>query len=148
MAWRTLLRAVVMSVAVGVFMAAVGAFGSGAAPAPIRFAYWIGVMLIGSFGFWGVANLIGEARFARRPLIMSAVQVAVATPPMTVLVWLATAWAFRFAPTSHQLIWFFPPVLLVSVAMTALSYFVYRPTGQTHAAPAALRRRDSWSGCR
>jgi DNA-binding LytR/AlgR family response regulator len=131
---RTLARAALMSVAVGAFMAAVGAFGSGDAPAASRYAYWIGVMVVGAVGYWGVSNLIGEARFASRPLAMSALMVALATPPMTVFVWLTTAWTFGFLATLHGLIWFFAPVLLVSVAMTTLSYFVHRQATWTHAA--------------
>lgn len=116
-------------------MAAVGAFGSGGAPAAVRFAYWIGVMLVGAVGYWGVSSLIGEARFARRPFAMSTLLVALATPPMTVIVWLTTSWTFGFPATGRGLTWFMTPVLLVSVAMTVLSYFVHRQPGRTHATP-------------
>jgi hypothetical protein len=134
-ALRMLLRAVVLAAFAGAFMAAVGAFGSGAAPAAVRFSYWIGVMLIGAVGGWAIAALIGEERFERRPWTMAALMVLLTAPWMTLVVWYVTARVFGFTPTLGALLWFIPPVFLVSVAMVALSRLVYQRNVVTHAAP-------------
>lgn len=130
-----LARSIALAVAAGVFMAAVGAFGSGEAPAPLRFGYWIGVMLVGAVGGWGMAALIGEERFARRPWAMGALMVLLTTPWMTVVVWYATVRVFGFSPTLRGLLWFFPPVLLVAAAMVTLSALIRVRPAITHAAP-------------
>jgi DNA-binding LytR/AlgR family response regulator len=130
-----LLRGSTLAAVAGAFMAAVGAFGTGVAPAPLRFAYWIGVMLIGAVGGWAIAMLIGEARFRRRPWAMALLMLALTAPPMTVVVWYATARVYGFHPTLKALLWFFPPVLLVAAAMVVLNRFIHRPTTITHAAP-------------
>jgi DNA-binding LytR/AlgR family response regulator len=132
---RMLVRGLVLAAAAGAFMAAVGAFGSGVGPAPVRFGYWIGVMLVGAVGGWAIAMLIGEARFRRRPWLTSALMVLLTAPWMTVVVWYATAKVYGAAPTLQALAWFVPPVLLVSIAMVVLSRFVHRGPAITHAAP-------------
>jgi DNA-binding LytR/AlgR family response regulator len=129
-----LLRAAILAVVVGAFMAATGAFGSGAAPPLVRFGYWMSVMLVGAVGGWGLARLIGEDRFKRRPLAMSALMAVLTTPPMTVFVWFTTALAYGVPLQLRVLPWFIPPVLIVAVAMTALSYLIHRGPGRTHAA--------------
>jgi hypothetical protein len=135
-ALRMLLRGSVLAVVAGAFMAAVGAFGTGAAPAPARFAYWIGVMLVGAVGGWAIAVLIGEDRFKRRPWVTAALMVALTFPWMTVVVWYATAKVYGFHATLRSLLWFVPPVFLVSVAMVILSRFVHGGAlTVTHAAP-------------
>ena len=43
-------KGLAIAVAAGVFMASVGAFGTGEAPVAVRYLYWITVMLAGASG--------------------------------------------------------------------------------------------------
>jgi hypothetical protein len=135
MALRMLARSTGLAVVFGLFMAAAGAFGSGVAPAPVRYGYWVGMMAVGAVGGWATSALIGEERFRRRPWSMGVVRVLLTAPWMTFLAWYVTAKVFGLPPDMSELAWFFPPVLLVSGAMVVLGRLIFRSPAVTHAAP-------------
>ncbi|NEX92706.1 LytTR family DNA-binding domain-containing protein [Caulobacter sp. 17J65-9] len=127
------LRGVGIAAAAGLFMGLAGAFGSDAAPLPLRLAYWVGMMVVG--GVWGhVAAGFVQRRgwFGDRVWLQAALMIAVMTPPLTVSVWLATAWTFGAPLQLAALPWFFPPVLMVAAVMTGVNLLA----GRTHAGPA------------
>lgn len=133
---RESLRGFAASAAAGVFLALIGAFGTDAAPLPLRLAYWTGLCLAGAVvGTW-VANFIGrEGRADAHPWLYGALTVAGVTLPFTAVVWLVSDLVFRGAPHLENLTFYFWPVFIVTVAMTALNFLVQRRPIETHAAP-------------
>ena len=140
--WAPYLRPLAIAAAAGVFMAYVGAFGSGAAPLAQRLGYWMSTMVL--------ASVVGAALFIpayrrgwleQRPLAGGVVVALVMALPLTVLVWFLSA---RFFPTPtaadlRSIPAYFPPVLLVSIVMTAINVLAAdraaRRHQTTHAAP-------------
>src|SRR3546814_877144 len=88
------LRGLALSLAAAAFMTIVGAFGSLQAPIPLRFAYWLGLMVMG--WLWG-ALVVGPV-FARGRLRPVWAQIAVAAlalaVPFSLVVGLASAVVF------------------------------------------------------
>ena len=131
-----------IAAAAGLFMAYVGAFGTGAAPLGPRIGYWLTTMVSASaIGF--ALYYPAEARgwLERRPGLGIGLLALVMAIPLTVLVWLMTALFFpqMMSLDPGLLIADFPPVLLISAVMTAINYLVATRTPQshpTHAAPA------------
>ncbi len=137
------LRALAIAAIAAVFLAYAGAFGSGAAPLGPRLAYWLATM-VGS-------SVVGVALFAvaerrrwmdERPRAVTAGLALAMSLPITVIVWLNMALFFSAgAPLNPGgLVYIYPPVLLVSVLMTALNYLAMvrappAPAPETHAAP-------------
>lgn len=124
---RDWLRGLGISTAAGAFLALAGAFGSGEAPLPLRLAYWVGLMMVGAV--WGhVAGGRVERRgwLRGRPWAQAGLMIALIAPPLTVGVWLATALVFGFPLRLATLPGFFPPVLMVSAVMTAVSRLAAR----------------------
>jgi hypothetical protein len=132
------LRGLAIAGLAGVFMAAAGAFQTGEAPVVARFAYWIGVMLVGALGGVVVSALVERGGwFDDRPALQGSLIVVMLTAPLTLFIWLITAWAFRggrLDPVDIPM--FAGPVFIVTCAMTALNYFTQRAPTETHAGPA------------
>lgn len=140
------LRGLGIAAAAGLFLGLSGAFGSGAAPLPLRLAYWVGLMVIG--GVWGhaVAQFVERfGPFQDRPWRQAALMIGVMSPPLTVAVWLATALVFGFPLRPSSLPGFFPPVLMVAAVMTAVNLLAARrapapPASEPAGAPRFLDR--------
>jgi DNA-binding LytR/AlgR family response regulator len=134
----------VISVAAALFLAYAGAFGTAGAPLAARLGYWLTTMIL--------ANVVGAGLFIPayaygwledRPLAASLALAGVIALPLTVLVWFTTARFFPdAAPASPRALpLYFPPVLLVSAAMTTINVLAAdrakrRHAPATHAAPA------------
>ena len=131
------LRGLALAAAFGVFMAAVGAFGSNEAPVVIRYAYWITVMLVGALGGLVVSVLVDLGGwFDDRPVLQGALIVVTLTVPLTLLIWLITSFAFHDArPELGSLPYYVGPVFIVTCGMTALNYMAQKEPAETHAAP-------------
>jgi hypothetical protein len=130
------LRPMIIAAVAGLFMAAAGAFGTGAAPAPQRFAYWMTTMILSSVIGTGVFRpAYDRGWFERRPLVLAVAVSLVMAIPITLLVWFLGQQFFpRYMSTDpRQLPVLFQLVLLVSIIMTAVNYL---------AADAAMRRRQ------
>lgn len=116
-------RVFAVSVAAGLFLAFVGAFGTGAAPLPQRLAYWLTAMLsttlVGT-GVFAPAWLLGWVD--ARPLVATTILALVISLPVTVVVWALgplffpqyLSWKLETLPG------YILPVVLVSLAMTAI----------------------------
>ena len=95
------------------------------------------MMLIGSLT--GVGISIFTERFGlleERPWLQGGLIVLLLTPPLTVLVWLTTTAFFCDCGLPVARIpGVVVPVLVVTVAMTALNYLIQRKPEETHAAP-------------
>ena len=123
--------------ATGVFMALIGPFGSGEVALTVRLAYWIGLMAAGTV----LANLVARVAvrmdlFERQPWVWAVLVALVITPPQTVVVWAATGLAFTGPLNVNHLAGFIPAVLLIDLAMLALTVLSQRTPPETHADPA------------
>jgi DNA-binding LytR/AlgR family response regulator len=126
--------------ATGAFMALVGPLGTGDAPLTIRLAYWIGLMAAGTV----LANIVARVAvhmdlFERRPWLWALLVALVLTPPQTVVVWAASSLSFGDGLRLAALPGYCPPVLLVNLAMLAISVLTQRIPTQTHTAPEGAK---------
>ena len=132
-----LLRGLVICGLASLFLALSGAFESDALPFSTRLACWLAVMLAGTLVGGGIARRVfGSARFAARPWLACLVVTALITPPLTLIVWLASNTLFRGSWSLQSLVGPIGPVALVSVIMTAINYMADRRPRETHAGPA------------
>ena len=142
----TLARDAILLAATGLFLAALGPFGSMSNPLLVRFIYWPGVIVGG--GVIGIAvDELGGKRFAN-PWLRWAFSSVVMTPGVCVLVWFASRWAF--GPWQPRLlldlVW---QVFVISAAVMGVRQLIGRAQIQrpqpVDGAPAT---RPSASGCR
>lgn len=135
---RRHLRGLAIAAMAGVFLAAAGAFGTDDAPMGARFAYWIGVMLVGATAGIVVSVLVDRGGwFDDRPALQGMLIALTLSAPLTVFIWIISTGAFhrgQFEPAHMR--FFVGPVFIVTCAMTALNYFTQRTPPETHAAPA------------
>ena len=120
----------------GVFMALTGPFGTGQGSLWTRLAYWIGLMAAGTV----LANIVARVAvrmdlFERRPWLWALLVALVITPPQTVLVWAVSGLVSMGALRPDLLPGYLPPVLLITLAMLALTVLAQRDPPQTHATP-------------
>lgn len=142
-------RGVGVAVGAGVVLALTGAFGTNIVPLWLRFAYWVPLILVGAAWAHLCSRLTERVIDPdERPwLTVAALSVLTATP-VTALVWLVTGLVFEneIYPAG-RLVYFIGPVLIVTVAISAINVFLGRPAPvQTHAsaggaAPARFLER-------
>jgi DNA-binding LytR/AlgR family response regulator len=121
------LRGLIVAVAVGLFLAFSGAFGTIEAPFVLRLAYWLPLMTLGAV--WGAfvsGVLFGRDRWAPHPWIAAIAASVVMAAPFTLVVWLASNAVFGIAFDTNDLPGLFVPVLVVSLAMTSLNTLLER----------------------
>ena len=118
---KTLARDFVLLTAMGLFLAALGPFGSISSPMLVRLVYWPGVIVGG--GVIGVAvDELGGKRFAN-PWLRWAFSSIVMTPGVCVLVWFASRAAFGPAPMGllTDLVW---QVFVISAAVMGVRQLI------------------------
>jgi len=136
LAWRHW-RGLVIAAGAGVFMAVVGAFGSGEAPLGPRLAYWVTVMLTGGAAGVVVSELVDRGGwFDDRPALQGIVIAVTLTIPLTLIIWWESSVFFSRFISFSRLPYFLGPVFIVTCVMVALNYFTQRAPAETHAAPA------------
>ena len=123
-----------MIVATGLFMSLISPFGSGEGPLWARIGYWIGLMSAGTL----LANLVARVAvrmdlFERRPWLWALFVALAITPPQTIVVWAATGLTFGHGLRPALLLGFTPPVLLITLAMLAITVLSHQVPAQTHA---------------
>ncbi|HYE44190.1 MAG TPA: LytTR family DNA-binding domain-containing protein [Caulobacter sp.] len=132
------LRGAGLALLAGFFLAFTGAFGTDESPLGVRLAYWLGLILAGSAVGVAIGAFLDRVGWLEeRPWLQGAAIVLVMTPPLVLLVWLVTGLAFagwRLDP--GRIPDLLLPVLVVTVAVTALNYIVERRPQETHAQPA------------
>ncbi|MDP3655498.1 MAG: LytTR family DNA-binding domain-containing protein [Brevundimonas sp.] len=142
-------RGVGVAVGAGVVLALTGAFGTSIVPLWVRFAYWVPLILAGAVWAHLCSRLIERLVDPdERPWLTVAALSAATAGPVVVLVWLVTGLVFEgeIYPPS-RLVHFIGPVLVITVAISALNVFLGRPPPvQTHAgtggtAPARFLER-------
>lgn len=117
-AWRGLIIAVIA----GVFLSLVGAFGTGELPLGVRLAYWLGLAIFGALAAGPLIRPL-QHRIAEsgRPWLWGALMALGLSIPFTAIVWLVTSLAFGLGLNVARLPAFFPPVLLITAAITGLN---------------------------
>ncbi len=119
----------------GVFLALVGAFGTGDAPLGIRIAYWLVLCWSGAAAGAGVSALVQNSGLTeRRPFVGGVVITLGVALPGTVYVWAVSSLLFGQVPQAATLPRFFLPVLVITAAITALNFLTTRQPVETHAA--------------
>lgn len=129
-------RGLGVAVGAGVVLALTGAFGTSIVPLWVRFAYWVPLILAGAFWAHLCSRLIERVIDPdEQPWLTVVALSAAAAVPVTVMVWLVTGLIFEneIYPLD-RLVHFIGPVLVVTVAISAINVFLGRPaTVQTHA---------------
>lgn len=108
-------------VVAGLFMAAVGAFGTFMAPLSLRLPYWLVLMVGGgtvlSICEQAIRTRIRVCIFRVRPDVAAA---AVTAPVIAAFVWCVSIWTFSLPIRPWSLLRLIVPVLVVSGALVAL----------------------------
>jgi DNA-binding LytR/AlgR family response regulator len=132
-------RGVAVALGAGVVLALTGAFGTIEAPLWVRLAYWVPLILVGALWAHLCARLVERAVDPdERPWLTVAALSAATAAPVVLLVWLVTGPVFHGAiHPLDRIDDFIVPVLVVTIAISAVNVFLARPRPvQTHAAPA------------
>ena len=131
-------RGVGVAVGAGVVLALTGAFGTNIVPLWLRLAYWVPLILAGAVWATLCSRLIERVVDPdEKPWLTVAALSAATAGPVVVLVWLVTGLMFEneIYPLD-RLVHFIGPVLVVTVAISAINVFLGRPAPvQTHAGP-------------
>lgn len=126
-------RTLAVAVAAGVFLALIGALGTGDAPLVSRLIYWVGLSVLGAVIGWTIARLLGESMLGvQSPWLRGLVIVTVLTPIFMLLVWLLSG---RPALTARNIGSYLGVTLVMTSGMTALMMLAGRRAVLTHAAP-------------
>ena len=120
-------RVLAVAAAGGLFLAFVGAFGTGSAPIGRRLAYWLTTMILTTLtgtAIFAPAYLLGWVQ--TRPILKTSILALVVSLPVTVLVWALGPLFFpqQLSWDAKALLGYFPPVVLVAAAMTAIIHLV------------------------
>ena len=133
-------RGVGVAIGAAIVLALTGAFGTNIVPLWLRFAYWAPLILAGAV--WAhLCSRLTERLIDpdEQPWLTVAALSAATAGPVTIMVWLATGLFFeREIYPVDRLVHFIGPVLVVTVAISAVNVFLARPAPvQTHAHPGA-----------
>lgn len=123
-----------LAVSASIFLAGVGAFGSGDAPLVLRLSYWFLVMLSGATVLALVVDQFQERGWLEEEAWLKGAALALLISfPQTVMVWAATNWFFDDPWRPARTIGMYPQVLLVTAAYMILHLVLGRAPRRTHA---------------
>lgn len=131
---RDLIRNLAVCIAAGVFLALVGALGTDRVPMGTRLLFWVPVMIGGA----AIAHFVAMAavripRAGNNLWMFGALLAVMVAIPITLLVWAHSGWVLGTNIPPERLHMLYGPVLIISVAMTALIVVVSQPGRLTHA---------------
>ena len=130
---RTYWQSFAAAAAAGVFLAIVGAFGTGERSLFLRLIYWVPLVLAGTLaGFAVTLRLMRRPKIGENQVLLWAIVTLAVSVPGTLLVWAYTRLIFGTLPSLPVL---FLDVALVSGAASAIMMLINRPGPATHAAP-------------
>jgi hypothetical protein len=134
---RTYWHSFAAATAAGVFLAAVGAFGTGAAPIAARLIYWVPLILTGTAAGFAVAlQTMRRPKIGENSIAVWAIVTGLVALPGTLAVWSYTTLIFGASPRSLLIL--FVDVAIVTGAASAIMMLINRPGPVTHApAPSA-----------
>lgn len=106
----------------GLFLAVLSPFGTHAAPWAVRYAYWIGIVLLGGLLGWGMAILVLMIRpLWGRPWLQTLAVALLMTPVGAMMVWGVTGLAFGDNAPFKSPLDYLPSVLIISLAVSAVN---------------------------
>jgi hypothetical protein len=130
---RTYWHSFAAAVAAGVFLAVVGAFGTGERPLLTRLIYWVPMILVGTAAGFAIAlRTMRRPKIGENDLLVWAIVTTLVALPGTLLVW---GYTFLIFGTRSWLPILFLDVAVVSGAATAIMLLINRPGAVTRAAP-------------
>ena len=132
------LGSILLSCAVAAFLSFVGAWGTSGFPALQRMLFFISCGL--ATGLAVALCVVGTARIpalAGRPWLRRASIGMIMWPVSSLIVWAAVGLTFTHGPRLKDLPIYLAPSFLMAVAMTLLSWAVFRARTATAAPPAA-----------
>ena len=122
---RGWIRGLTVALVAGLFLTFSGAFDTGEAPLAPRLIYWMTLMLVGyGWGAFVVRFFLRDGRRTGNMWLDAALAALVMSVPITVVVWFATRWMFNSNVPFTGLWMLFGPVLLVSMALTAINMLI------------------------
>lgn len=123
---RGWIRGGVVALVSGLFLTFSGAFGTDEAPLGLRLSYWMGLMLLGYL--WGAfvsRYFFNSGRRRTGNIWLDAIVASlVMSGPFTLAVWAASRAIFNSNAPLSALPILFGPVLLVSLALTAINMLI------------------------
>jgi hypothetical protein len=129
-------RSFAVALAAGLFLALVGAFGTGAAPVHIRVLLWVPLVLFGTVvGQLTGVRMSGRPRIGESAFAVWAITTLIVTTVVGFPAWAYVALLFGSSPT-RSLLFVLAASGLISGAVTAIMMLVNRPGPATHAAAA------------
>ena len=131
--FRTYWQSFAAAAAAGVFLAIVGAFGTGERPLLMRLIYWVPLILAGTAAGFAIAlRMMRRPKIGENQVLLWTIVTAAVSVPGTVLVWAYTRLIFG---TWSSLPILFLDVAIVTGAAAALMMLINRPGPATRAAP-------------
>lgn len=142
-------RGVGVALGAGVVLALTGAFGTNIAPLWLRFAYWVPLILVGAVWAHLCSRLVERVIDPdERPWLTVLALSALTAGPVVLMVWFVTGLAFDGEVYRvGRIVHFVGPVLVITVAISAINVFLARPrpvethAGASGAAPARFLDR-------
>jgi hypothetical protein len=131
---RTYWQSFAAAAAAGVFLAIVGAFGTGERPLVTRLAYWVPMIVVGTaVGFFVALRTMRRPKIGENQLLVWAIVTVLVALPGTLLVWGYTMLILGGSPRSLPILAL--DVAIVTGAAAALMMLINRPGPATRAAP-------------
>jgi len=128
------MKGLLASVIVGVVLAMSGAFGTSNLHLGMRLIYWIGLAVTGTVIGTVVHHLVALwMRWSERLWMVAAVNIAILSPLMMLIVWAPTDLMSSGTLNPQHLMRYLLPVLILTVALTALNMMVQSTPVLTHA---------------
>ena len=125
-------------VAVAAFLTLTDAFGLDMLPLGKRFLYWLVLLGIGQAGSLAVRASLDRLPLPRMQLVLAGLlRTVLLALPLTLLVWLATAFVLSPPLRVVRLPQLYLPVLVVVAAMVAINLLLQRRPHETHAEEAS-----------
>jgi hypothetical protein len=122
---RGWVRGLAVALVAGLFLTFSGAFDTGEAPLVPRLIYWMTLMVVGYvWGAWVSRFFLRDGRRTGNMWLDAAISALVMSVPLTVVVWAATHYMFNSNVPFSGLWMLFGPVLLVSLALTAINMLI------------------------
>jgi DNA-binding LytR/AlgR family response regulator len=138
--WLAIGKMSAAPLAVAMFLTLTDAFGLDVLPLGKRFLYWLVLLGIGQAGSLAIRASLDRLQLPRMRLVLAGLlRTVLLALPLTLLAWLATAFALSLPLRAAHLPPLYLPVLVVVAAMVAINLLVQRRRLETHAEIAPAR---------
>ena len=142
--WLAFARLLAVPGAVALFLTLTDAFGLDILPLAERFFYWLVLLGIGQAGSLAVRASLDRLPLPRMQLVLAGLlRTVLLALPLTLLVWLATAFALSLPLRAVRLPQLYLPVFVVVAAMVAINLLLQRRPHETYAEEASGTARPA-----